>query len=133
MPQLLALARSKPGGLTYASTGNGGSAHLMGELLKQSAGIDVLHVPYKGAAPAMTDLMGNRIDFTFASYTAASSALESGHARALATTGAQRLEVLPDIPTVAESGVARYDAADWWGFAAPAGTPPAVVARLNRE
>lgn len=133
MQELLALARSKPGGLTYGSTGNGGSAHLMGELLKQMTGIDVLHVPYKGAAPAMTDLMGDRIDFTFASYTAASPALETGRARAFASTGAQRLEVLPNVPTVAEGGVPGYDAVGWWGFAAPAGTPPEVVARLNRE
>jgi len=105
----------------------------MGEMLKQSAGIDVLHVPYKGAAPAMTDLMGGRIDFTFATYTAASAALKSGRARAFASTGAQRLAVMPDVPTVAEAGVPGFDAVGWWGFAAPAGTPPAVVARLNRE
>ncbi len=131
--ELLALSRSKPGTLTYGSTGNGGAAHLMGEMLKQMAGIDVLHVPYKGAAPAMTDLMGGRIDFTFATYTAASAALKSGRARAIASTGAQRLSVVPDIPTVSESGVPGFEAAGWWGYAAPAGTPPAVIARLHRE
>ena len=133
MTELLALARSKPGSLSFGSTGNGGAAHLMGEMLKQNAGIDVLHVPYKGAAPAMTDLLGGRIDFTFATYTAAAAALKSGRARAFASTGAQRLAVMPDIPTLAESGVPGFDAVGWWGFAAPAGTPPAVVARLNRE
>ncbi|MDO9405092.1 MAG: tripartite tricarboxylate transporter substrate binding protein [Polaromonas sp.] len=133
MTELIALARSKPGSLTYGSTGNGGAAHLMGEMLKQNAGIDVLHVPYKGAAPAMTDLMGGRIDFTFATYTAASSALKSGRARAFASTGAQRLAVMPDVPTVAESSVPGFNAVGWWGFAAPAGTPPAIIARLNRE
>lgn len=131
--ELVALARAKPGGLTYGSTGNGGSAHLMGEMLKQMAGIDVLHVPYKGAAPAMTDLMGGRLDFTFATYTAASAALKSGRARALASTGAKRLSVMPDLPTIAQGGVAGYEADGWWGYAAPAGTPPAIVAYLNRE
>lgn len=133
MKELIALARSKPGSLTYGSTGNGGAAHLMGEMLKQAADIDVLHVPYKGAAPAMIDLIGGRIDFTFATYSAAVAALKSGRARAIASTGAQRLSILPEIPTVAESGVPGFEAVGWWGFAAPAGTPPQVVARLSRE
>ena len=133
LPELLALARSKPGSLSYGSTGNGGAAHLIGEMLKQRTGIEVLHVPYKGAAPAMTDLMGGRIDFTFATYTAAAAALKSGRARALASTGAQRLAIMPQLPTIAESGVKDFDAVGWWGFAAPAGTPPAVLARLHQE
>jgi tripartite-type tricarboxylate transporter receptor subunit TctC len=130
---LVSLAREKPGNLTYGSTGNGGAAHLMGEMLKQKAGIDVLHVPYKGAAPAMTDLMGGRIDFTFASYTAALPALQAGRARAIAVTGTKRLALLPDLPTVAEAGIPGYEAVGWWGYAAPAGTPPAIIERLNRE
>jgi tripartite-type tricarboxylate transporter receptor subunit TctC len=133
MTELVALARSKPGSITYGSTGNGGAAHLMGEMLKQIAAVDILHVPYKGAAPAMTDLMGGRIDFTFVTLTGAAAALKSGRARAFATTGAQRMAAMPDVPTVAQSGVPGFDAVGWWGFAVPAGTPPAIVARLNRE
>lgn len=133
VPELVSLAREKPGVLTYGSTGNGGAAHLMGEMLKQMAGIDTLHVPYKGAAPAITDLMSGHIDYSFATYTAALSAIKSGRVRALAVTGKRRLALMPDLPTVAEAGVAGYDAVGWWGYAAPAGTPPAIVDKLNRE
>jgi tripartite-type tricarboxylate transporter receptor subunit TctC len=130
--ELVQLAKRKPGALTYGSTGNGGAAHLMGEMLKQMAGIDLLHVPYKGAAPAMTDLMSGQIDLTFATYTAAAPALKAGRARALAVTGRRRLAVLPDLPAVAET-VPGYEAAGWWGYAVPAGTPAAIVSRLHRE
>ena len=131
--ELVRQAKSKPGTYTYGSTGNGGAAHLMGEMLKQMAGIDLLHVPYKGAAPAMTDLMGGQIDLTFATYTASAPALKAGRARAIAVTSRKRLAMLPDLPTVAESGVPAYDAAGWWGYAAPAGTPAPVLSRLHLE
>ena len=130
---LVALAKKSPGTHSYASSGNGGAAHLMGEMLKQMAGIDLLHVPYKGAAPAMTDVMGGRVDVTFATYTVAAPAIKAGRARILAVTGGKRWQLMPDVPTIAESGVPGYDAAAWWGYAAPAGTPPAIIERLNRE
>lgn len=133
LPELVALAKAKPGTLSYSSTGNGASAHLMGELLKSMAGIDVLHVPYKGAAQAMTDMVSGQVQFTFTSYTAAVSYIKSGRARPLAVTGTQRLTALPDVPTVAEAGYPGYDATAWWGYAAPAGTPPATLDLLNKE
>ena len=133
LPELVALAKAKPGTLSYSSTGNGASAHLMGELLKSMAGIDVLHVPYKGAAQAMTDMVSGQVQFTFTSYTAAVSYIKSGRARPLAVTGTQRIAALPDVPTVAEAGYPGYDATAWWGYAAPAGTPPATLDTLNRE
>lgn len=131
LPELVALAKAKPGALSYSSTGNGASAHLMGELLKSMAKIDVLHVPYKGAAQAMTDMVSGQVQYTFTSYTAAVSYIKSGRARPLAVTGTRRLDVLPDVPTVAESGFPGYDATAWWGYAAPAGTPAAVTRKLN--
>lgn len=131
--ELLTLARKKPGAHTYASSGNGGAAHLMGEMLKQMAGIDLLHVPYKGAAPAMTDVAGGRVDLTFATYTVAAPSLKAGRARILAVTGAKRWQIMPEVPTMAESGVPGYAASAWWGYAAPAGTPPIIIERLNRE
>lgn len=133
LPELVALAKAKPGTLSYSSTGNGASAHLMGELLKSMAGIDVLHVPYKGAAQAMTDMVSGQVQFTFTSYTAAVSYIKSGRARPLAVTGTQRIAALPDVPTIAEAGYPGYDATAWWGYAAPAGTPPATLDTLNRE
>lgn len=133
LPELLAAARRQPGMLAYGSSGNGGAAHVMGEMLKQMAGIEVLHVPYKGAAAAMTDLMGGRLHFTFATPAAAGPAVQAGRARILAVTTRARWSLLPEVPTIAEEGLAQYDAAAWWGYAAPAGTPDAIVARLNRE
>ncbi len=130
---LVTLAKKSPGTYSYASSGNGGAAHLMGEMLKQMAGIDLLHVPYKGAAPAMTDVMGGRVDVTFATYTVAAPAIKAGRARILAVTGGKRWPLMPDVPTIAESGVPGYDAAAWWGYAAPAGTPQPIIERLNRE
>ncbi len=130
--ELLDLARKRPGHYAYGSSGNGGAAHLAGEMLKQQAGVDLLHVPYKGAAPAMTDLMGGQIDMTFATQTAAKAAVKAGRVRVLAVTSKTRWAGMPNVPTIAESGLPQYESVAWWGYAAPAGTPAAVVAKLNQ-
>ena len=131
--ELVAAAKQKPRGYTFASSGNGGNAHLMGELLNSVAGIEMLHVPYKGTAQAINDLIGGQVHTTFSTYSGASAALKAGRVRALAVTSATRAAAFPDIPTIAEAGYPTYDALGWWGFAAPAGTPRAVVERLNQE
>lgn len=131
--ELVALCKEKPGAYSYASSGNGGTAHLMGEMLKHMAGIDVVHVPYKGTAPGMTDVIGGRVQFTFSSYPGAAGALKSNRVRALAVTSKRRWQAFPDLPSIAEAGYPDYDADGWWGFVAPAGTPAAIVAKLARE
>ena len=125
-------AKQNPGKLSFASTGNGGNAHMMGEMLRGLAGIDVLHVPYKGAAQAITDLVGGQLDFTFSTYTGASAVLKGGLVRALAITGNKRSPSFAQIPTIAESGYPDYNAAGWWAYAVPAGTPKPVVDKLNK-
>lgn len=132
MQELVELARKRPGQYAYGSSGNGGAAHLAGEMLKQQAGVDLLHVPYKGAAPAMTDLIGGQIQMTFATHTVAGPMIKAGRVRVLAVTSRKRWSGMPDVPTVAESGLPNYESSGWWGYAAPAGTPVAVVNRLNR-
>ena len=131
--EFLQLARAKPGSLTYGSAGNGVSSHLSGESLKLAANIDILHVPYKGQAPALADLLGGQISFMFANPVTTLSQVRAGKLRALATTGPSRIANAPDIPTVAESGVPGYEAETWFGIAAPAGTPEAIVNRLASE
>ncbi len=131
--EFLQLARAKPGSLTYGSAGNGVSSHLSGESLKLAANIDILHVPYKGQAPAMADLLGGQIAFMFANPVTTLSQVRAGKLRALATTGPSRIANAPDIPTVAESGVPGYEAETWFGIAAPAGTPEVIVNRLASE
>ncbi len=131
--QFLALAKAKPGTLTYGSAGTGVSSHLSGEALKVKAGIEILHVPYKGQAPAMTDLLGGQIAFMFANPVTTLPQVRAGKLRALAVTGNTRFAGAPDIPTVAESGVPGYQAETWFGIAAPAGTPEAIVNRLSAE
>lgn len=130
---LLAQARAEPGKLTYASAGNGSSGHLAGEALKQAAHIDVLHVPYKGGTPALTDLLGERISFMPINPVEVISHIRSQKLRALAVASPTRLGLLPEVPTVAESGLADFDASVWWGLVAPAGTSQSVVNRLNSE
>ena len=132
LQELLDLARKRPNHYSYGSSGNGGAAHLAGEMLKQQAGVELLHVPYKGAAPAMADLMGGQIDMTFATQTVAKAAIKAGRVRVLAVTSKTRWPGLPNVPTVAESGLPQYESVAWWGYAAPAGTPAAVVAKLNQ-
>jgi tripartite-type tricarboxylate transporter receptor subunit TctC len=131
--ELLAQARAEPGKLTYATAGNGSSGHLAGEALKQAAHMDVLHVPYKGGTPALTDLLGERISFMPINPVEVISHIRAGKLRALAVTGPKRLGLLPDVPTVAESGLAEFDVSVWWGLMAPAATPASSVSRLNAE
>lgn len=130
---LVKLARARPGDLIYASSGNGSSTHLATELFKMLAKVDVLHVAYKGGGPALTDLIGGQVSMYFSSLPAAGPHLKTGRVRALAVTGKQRVQTLSGIPTVHESGVAGYEYVGWYGLLAPAGTPAAIVARLNAE
>ncbi|SPA33151.1 conserved hypothetical protein [Cupriavidus taiwanensis] len=130
---LIAAARSRPGKLNYASQGPGTSAHLAGELFKAMARVDINHIPYRGAGPAITDLLGGQVDVMFATAAAVAPHLESGKLRAVAVTTAQRSQApaLSKVPTIAESGVPNYAADSWYGLFVPAGTPPAVITRLN--
>jgi tripartite-type tricarboxylate transporter receptor subunit TctC len=130
---LIALAKERPGKLNNASAGIGSFQHLASELFRIQAGIQWLHVPYKGGGPAMTDLMGGQADASVGSLIQMLPHIRSGKLKALGTTGAKRSTVLPDVPTVAEAGVSGYEATNWWGFLAPAGTPPAIVERLHQE
>lgn len=130
--ELIAMAKSKPGALTLASPGNGSSAHLSGELLKIMAGIDILHVPYRGGVPALNDLMGGRVSLTFSSVSLSMPLVASGKLRALAITSLTRSTVVPDLPTVAET-IPGYESSTWYGVFLPGGTPGKIVAGLNRE
>ena len=129
--ELLVLARAKPGYITYASYGPGSSAHLTAELFKLMAGVDLLHVPYKGAAPAVNDLLGGQVNIMFADVAALLPHLKSGKLKALGIGATKRFEGLPDVPTIAESGVPGFEAGGFLGLVAPAGTPPAVINALN--
>ena len=133
LQDLIATAKAEPGKLTYASAGNGSSGHLAGELLKSTAKIDVLHVPYKGGAPAITDLLGERITFMPINPVEVIAHIRAGRLRALAVASNQRFPLLPDAPTAAEAGIPGYEASVWWGLVAPAKTPPEVIRRLNSE
>jgi tripartite-type tricarboxylate transporter receptor subunit TctC len=128
---LIAAAKAKPGALTFASQGNGTSAHLAGELFKSLAKVDITHVPYRGAGPAMTDLLGGQVDMMFATAAAARPFVSAGKMRALAVTTAHRSPAYAGVPTLAESGVPGYAAESWYGLYAAAGTPKDVIARLN--
>jgi tripartite-type tricarboxylate transporter receptor subunit TctC len=131
--ELLVAARSKPGRLTYSSGGNGSAAHITFELLKLKAGLFMLHIPYRGTAPSVTDVLAGTVDCTFTGSPAVLPHVKSGRLRALAVSSAERLPVLPDVPTVAEGGFAGFEADQWYGIVAPAGTSAAVVAKLNAE
>jgi tripartite-type tricarboxylate transporter receptor subunit TctC len=133
LKDLIAMAKAEPGKLTYASAGNGSSGHLAGELLKSAAKIDVLHVPYKGGAPALADLLGERISFMPINPVEVIANIRAGKLRALAVGSDKRVPLLPDVPTVAEAGLPGYEATVWWGLVAPAATPPDVVRTLNAE
>ncbi len=130
--ELVALAKAKPGGLAYASGGNGASTHLAGELFKMVAGVDIVHVPYKGTGPAIADVVAGQVQMNFAGISSARQHVESGRLRAIAVTGDKRNPALPDVPTFAESGL-PVDAGTHWGLLAPAGTPAAVIAKVNAE
>ena len=133
LKDLIAMAKAEPGKLTYASAGNGSSGHLAGELLKSTAKIDVLHIPYKGGAPAITDLLGERISFMPINPVEVIAHIRAGKLRALAVASDKRFALLPDVPTVAEAGLPGYEASVWWGLVAPAKTPPDIIRRLNAE
>jgi tripartite-type tricarboxylate transporter receptor subunit TctC len=133
LAEYVALAKKKPGELNYASSGIGGAGHLTGELFKQRAGIDVVHVPYKGGGPAMTDLLGGRVTMYPAVPSTAAPHIEAGKLRALATTGAKRTALMPNVPTVAESGYPGFEATNWYAFVAPAKTPKEILDFWNRE
>ena len=129
--ELIVMAQAKPGQVTYASYGNGSSAHLIAELFKMMAGVDLLHVPYKGAAPAVNDLVGGQVNVIFADVAAILPHVKSGKARPLGIGSAKRFEGLPEVPTIAEAGVPGFEAGGFLGLVAPAGTPPAVIEMLN--
>jgi tripartite-type tricarboxylate transporter receptor subunit TctC len=133
LKDLIAMAKAEPGKLTYASAGNGSSGHLAGELLKSTAKIDVLHVPYKGGAPAITDLLGERISLMPINPVEVMAHIRGGRLRALAVASDKRFPLLPDVPTVTEAGLSGYEASVWWGLVAPAKTPPEIVQHLNAE
>jgi tripartite-type tricarboxylate transporter receptor subunit TctC len=132
LPELLALARAKPGALSFGSTSAGGSPHMSVELLKMMAGVNMVHIPYKGGGPMLTDLIGNQIPVGVDNLPSSMAHIRSGKIRALAVTTARRWPGAPDIPTVAESGVAGYEASAWFGLLGPAGTPKPVVDLLHR-
>ena len=131
--EFVAYAKAKPGSISYGSAGIGNSLHLGGEMLAQAAGIELLHVPYKGAAAIVNDLVGGQIQLMFNSWLAVQSFVESGKLRAIAQTGLQRSAAMPNIPTVAESGFPGFEFTSWFGLWAPAGTPAAIVDTLNAE
>jgi tripartite-type tricarboxylate transporter receptor subunit TctC len=133
LKDLIALAKAQPGSLTYGSAGNGQSGHLASELLKLTTKIDVVHVPYKGGSPALTDLMGGRLSFMIINPIEVVSNIKSGRLRALAVANPKRIAMLPDVPTFTEAGVPDYDASVWWGLVAPAKTPKDIVAKLSSE
>jgi tripartite-type tricarboxylate transporter receptor subunit TctC len=131
--ELIAVAKSKPGQLNYANSGNGTTAHLAGELLKKSAGIDIVSVPYKGGGPAVIDLVAGRVQIYFSTIPPALPHVNAGRLRALAVSTAKRVALVPDVPAVAESGVPGFEVVAWFGVFAPAGTPKGAIAKLNRE
>jgi tripartite-type tricarboxylate transporter receptor subunit TctC len=129
--ELIAYARANPGRVNFGSSGSGSSIHLSGELFNTLAKVDMVHVPYKGSAPAVTDLVGGQIDIMFDNMPSAIQHVRNGRLRALAVTTAKRSPELPDVPTIAEAGVPGYEATSWFGMLAPAGTPAPIVARLH--
>jgi len=131
--EFIALAKARPGSLTYASSGNGSVNHLLGEMVKTETGIDMLHVPYRGVAPAITDVIGGQVDAAFSSVPSVLQMIRAGSVRALAVSSAQRIAAAPEIPTIAESGLPGFDVNPWWGILAPAGTDMAIVRKINAD
>jgi len=131
--ELIALARAKPGQITFASAGSGAGGHLSGELFKLLAGVDMLHIPYKGVAPALVDVISGQVSLTFPSLISALPQVKSGKVRALAVTGAKRSQATPDLPTLQEAGVPGYESATWYGVVAPTATPRDIITKLNSE
>jgi tripartite-type tricarboxylate transporter receptor subunit TctC len=133
LADLLAQARAKPGGLSYGMAGNGTSTHLAGELLKNLAKVDIVAIPYKGGGPAMNDLLGGQIPMSFNNGPESVGQIGAGTVRALGVTTAKRAPFLPDVPTIAEAGVAGYDTGVWWGLVGPAGMSATIVAQLSSD
>ena len=133
LKEFIALAKSKPGGLNYASSGTGTPYHMAGELFKSMSHTDIQHVPYRGSSGARNDVIGGQVQMMFDAITTMAPNVQAGQVRALGTTGDKRSTVLPDVPTVAEAGVAGYEATIWLGIMAPKGTPQAIVDKLNAE
>ena len=131
--ELVAMAKAKPGSLSYGSPGTGSQPHLGGEYLKQLAGIEIVHVPYNGTAPALRDLLGGQIQFMFSQTSAALPQIQAGKLRALGVASLKRAAQLPEVPTIAESGLPGFEAVSWYALMAPAGTPKDVVAKLHGE
>jgi tripartite-type tricarboxylate transporter receptor subunit TctC len=133
LKEFIALAKAQPGKLNYASSGTGTPYHMAGELFKSMSGTDILHVPYRGSSGARNDVLGGQVQMMFDAITTMAPNAKAGQVRALATTGAKRSSVLPDVPTVEEAGVPGYETTIWLGLMAPKGTPPAIVEKLNAE
>ena len=133
LAEYIALAKSKPGSLDYASTGVGSASHLAGELFNQRAGVDIVHIPYKGGGPAMTDLLGGRVSTYYSTHSTAGPHIETGKLRALAVTGAKRSTFLPNVPTIAESGFPGFEASNWYAFVTSAKVPQPILERWNKE
>lgn len=133
LPEFIALARAQPGKLNYASAGNGSAIHMATELFKHMTGTDLLHVPYKGSAPAMADLLGGQVQLMFENIATALPQIQAGKVRAIAVTGRARNPSLPDLPTIAEAGVPGYAAEPWYTLSAPRGVPPEVMRKLNTD
>jgi tripartite-type tricarboxylate transporter receptor subunit TctC len=131
--ELIALAKARPGQLSYASSGVGGATHMTAEIFRMMTGIDIVHIPYKGSGQAMADLIGGQVPIAFDQITSSLPNVESGKLRALAVTSAKRFPSVPKLPTMAEAGVPGYDAVSWNGLAAPAGTAPEIVSRIQSE
>jgi tripartite-type tricarboxylate transporter receptor subunit TctC len=131
--EVIAFAKANPGKISAASSGSGTSIHMSLELFKHLTGTDILHVPYKGSAPAVQDLLGGQVDIMFDNIPSALPHIKAGKLKAIATTGAKRSTTLPDLPTIAEAGVPGYESGVWFGLAVPAGTPKDVIAALNAE
>ena len=129
--ELVSYLKAHPGKVSFASSGSGTSIHMAGELFKLRAGVDIVHIPYKGSAPAMTDLIGNQVQMMFDNMPSAWPHVQAGKLRALAVTTAERSATAPEIPTMMESGFDKFDVSSWFGLIAPAGTPPEIIAKLN--
>jgi tripartite-type tricarboxylate transporter receptor subunit TctC len=131
LKEVIALAKKQPGKWTYASSGNGTSIHMSGAMFTQMTGTDILHIPYKGSGPAVTDLLAGQVNMMFDNIPSSLPHIKAGKLRAVATTGAKRDPALPDLPTVAEAGVPGYESGVWFGLMVPAGTPKDIIGRLN--
>jgi tripartite-type tricarboxylate transporter receptor subunit TctC len=131
--EFIALAKKEGSNISYGSSGSGATDHLAGEVFNTLAGLKMTHIPYKGGAPAMIDLVGGQVQVIFATVSTAISSIQGGKVRALGMTGNQRYESLPEVPTIAEAGLAGFDVNGWYGLYAPAGTPKDIITRLNAE